>query len=52
MSKKDSIIEMQGKRIEVLTEENKRLKLTLQYLIKYVPDEVLAHMALEMKRGE
>ena len=51
-SEKDLIIEEQRRTIKQLTEELRDAKAMLHRLSKFVPDEVLAHIALEMSSTE
>ena len=52
MTEKDLIIEEQRRTIKQLTEELRDAKAMLHRLSKFVPDEVLAHIALEMSSTE
>lgn len=52
MTEKDLIIEEQRRTIKKLTVELRDAKAMLHRLSKFVPDEVLAHIALEMSSTE
>lgn len=52
MTEKDLIIEEQRRTIKQLNEELRDAKAMLHRLSKFVPDEVLAHIALEMTPTE
>lgn len=52
MTEKDLIIEEQRRTIKKLNEELRDAKAMLHRLSKFVPDEVLAHIALEMSSTE
>lgn len=52
MTEKDLIIEEQRRTIKRLNEELRDAKAMLHRLSKFVPDEVLAHIALEMSSTE
>lgn len=48
MTEKDLVIQEQRRTIKQLNEELRDAKAMLHRLSKFVPDEVLAHIALEM----
>lgn len=52
MTEKDLIIEEQRRTIKRLETELRDAKAMLHRLSKFVPDEVLAHIALEMSSTE
>lgn len=52
MTEKDLVIQEQRATIKKLTEELRDAKAMLHRLSKFVPDEVLAHIALEMTPTE
>lgn len=52
MTEKDLVIEEQRRTIKQLTVELRDAKAMLHRLSKFVPDEVLAHIALEMSSTE
>ena len=52
MTEKDLVIQEQRRTIKQLTVELRDAKAMLHRLSKFVPDEVLAHIALEMSSTE
>jgi hypothetical protein len=52
MTEKDLVIQEQRRTIKQLNEELRDAKAMLHRLSKFVPDEVLAHIALEMSSTE
>lgn len=52
MTEKDVVIQEQRRTIKKLSDELRDAKAMLHRLSKFVPDEVLAHIALEMSSTE